>query len=150
MNIAQLLTGTLKVVPLTSERWQTRVVRIEGKQVNKQFNTATYKALVYGGTVGTGVYLMYIMFSEPGLGNLGKPTKSANIRVKCSCRAHRFFFANANLQAGAFWGKPDKWAKVPSKRNNVRRIPGMCKHLVAFIYLLMQIGEIDVSRHEVF
>lgn len=147
MTVAKLLSGTIDVIPLTAERWKTRVIRIEGKSESEKFNTVTYRALSFGGTVGSGVYILHVMFSEPGLGAQAepKPSSRANVRVKCSCLAYQYWFANANWGAQAFWGNPSKWTKVASVRNNPRHIPGMCKHQVALMWLLYKQGEIKIA-----
>lgn len=143
MNLARLLQGTLEVIPLTKLRWKTRRIRLEGKRAVRNLNTVTYRAL--SSSAASHVYITHAMFSGKDIGEEEKPKKGSDLRIRCNCPAHRFYFANANLQAGAFYGKPDKWAKVPSKRNNVRHIPGLCKHVVALMYVLLQNGEIDTK-----
>lgn len=84
------------------------------------------------------------------------PLKS-EIRVSCSCSDYFFTFQWYNSEAKCNIGqKPPKYKKyiglnAKERRSltpirNPRRLPGLCKHQLLFLALLMQNGVLDISQ----
>ena len=67
------------------------------------------------------------------------------VRLKCTCPAYLFFWGYANVLHRVYEGKPKSVERTKEpQRNNPKRIPGMCKHLLALSRVLVSQGKIKV------
>jgi len=67
------------------------------------------------------------------------------VRVKCTCPAYFFYWGFANVLHRVYEGKPKAAEKtIPPEKKNKRKIPGMCKHLLALSRVLVAQGKIRV------
>ena len=86
--------------------------------------------------------------------NIGDDTPSVHkhpVTVSCNDMSYMYYFANANAEKGVQEGErievpipkgpaPGKKAQAPKNPDN---LPGVCKHIYAFVSMLMVQGKIE-------
>lgn len=144
-NIQEMLEGTSFILPKTSERWPKRIAIGIDKKIGIIRDIITYSAISLGGDEA---YSMALRFIKKGIRKTKKADRISNIECRCSCKAYKFYYANANYQRKAYFGFPTKWVKVKSKIKNVSVIPGFCKHLVSLAFALAKNKEFDIETEK--
>ena len=91
-------------------------------------------------------YPLEITFYDVDVEDNEKPNTDRNpVRVRCNCPAYYFYFSHYNWREKAHVGtKPKQYKRKTSHipERNPRHLPGVCKHLIAFVEILIRSGEV--------
>lgn len=71
----------------------------------------------------------------------------APVKVHCNCPDFHYRFAYSLFSKGAFFGRSNKWNKVPAKQTNPKNKPAVCKHLLGVFRVLIKLKRFSAPTY---